>query len=83
MAESDDVFEMDILAEAEVSKLQKQYRQIENEHAAFLDEKEKQQRKYAKITRILEKEREQLKFTLDAEECGPHNRKEDEVKGSC
>lgn len=80
MAESDDVFEMDILAEAEVAKLQKQYRQIENEHAAFLEEKEKQQRKYAKITRILDKERAHLKFVLEAEECGPHNRKESEVR---
>lgn len=80
MGESDDVFEMDILAEAEVSKLQKQYRQIENEHAAFLDEKEKQQRKYDKITRILDKERAHLKFTIEADECGPHNRRENEVK---
>uniref|UniRef100_A0A336L639 CSON004824 protein n=1 Tax=Culicoides sonorensis TaxID=179676 RepID=A0A336L639_CULSO len=78
MVESDDVFEMDILAEAEVSKLQKQYRQIENEHNSFIEEKDKQSRKYEKISKILEKERAQLKFQLEAEELGPHFRKESE-----
>lgn len=78
MAESDDVFEMDILAEAEVNKLQKQYRQIENEHTSFLDNKEKLQRKYDKIARILEKEREQLRFQIEAQEEGPHCKKETE-----
>ncbi|XP_063709106.1 coiled-coil domain-containing protein 63 [Culicoides brevitarsis] len=78
MVESDDVFEMDILAEAEVTKLQKQYRQIENEHNSFIEEKDRQSRKYEKISKILEKERAQLKFQLEAEELGPHFRKETE-----
>jgi hypothetical protein len=69
----------DQLAEVEMTKLQKQYRGIENERSTFTDNKEKQSRKYNKILQILEKEKTELQFQLQAQQCGVHSKKESRV----
>ncbi|CAO1399879.1 unnamed protein product [Diamesa hyperborea] len=75
-----DQFDVEQLAEAEVEKLMKQYRTIENERLNFIEVKKKTSRKYNKLLRILEKEKSDLQYTLDSEQKGIHARRDSDAQ---
>ena len=74
-------YEMDQLAEAEISRLQKLLRTLLNERASFLDTKSKALRKFEQNIRVLEKEKQQLQLQLNCEENGTHSKREQELEG--
>uniref|UniRef100_A0A182VVT0 ODAD1 central coiled coil region domain-containing protein n=1 Tax=Anopheles minimus TaxID=112268 RepID=A0A182VVT0_9DIPT len=73
-------YEMDQLAEAEISRLQKLLRTLQNERASFLDTKSKALRKFEQNIRVLEKEKQQLQLQLNCEENGTHSKREQELE---
>ncbi|XP_050069742.1 coiled-coil domain-containing protein 63 isoform X2 [Anopheles maculipalpis] len=73
-------YEMDQLAEAEISRLQKLLRTLLNERASFLDTKSKALRKFDANIRVLEKEKQQLQLQLNCEENGTHSKREQELE---
>ncbi|XP_050085533.1 coiled-coil domain-containing protein 63 [Anopheles aquasalis] len=73
-------YEMDQLAEAEISRLQKLLRTLLNERSIFLDGKSKAMRKFEQNIRVLEKEKQQLQLQLNCEENGTHSKRELELE---
>ncbi|KFB42800.1 coiled-coil domain-containing protein 63 [Anopheles ziemanni] len=73
-------YEMDQLAEAEISRLQKLLRTLQNERATFMEAKSKALRKFEKNIRVLEKEKHQLQLQLNCEENGTHSKREQELE---
>uniref|UniRef100_A0A182IN50 ODAD1 central coiled coil region domain-containing protein n=1 Tax=Anopheles atroparvus TaxID=41427 RepID=A0A182IN50_ANOAO len=73
-------YEMDQLAEAEISRLQKLLRTLRNERATFMEAKSKALRKFEANIRVLEKEKHQLQLQLNCEENGTHSKREQELE---
>lgn len=57
-----------------------QYRTIEAERLNFIEQRKKSARKYSRIVTLLDKEKSDLQYTLDAEQKGIHARRDSEVR---
>ncbi|XP_055696619.1 coiled-coil domain-containing protein 63 [Lutzomyia longipalpis] len=73
-------FEMDQMAEAELQRLQRQKRVMENERVTFNEERMKKSRQQKKIIEILRREQEQLQEELNSILMGPHAKRESELE---